>query len=60
MKHAAVDDRTAADARADGEIEEIGQVLRRAPTRLAKCGRIHVGVKTNRHFQSIAHGAARL
>ena len=60
VKNAAVDDRTAADARADGEIKKVGQVLRRAPARLAERGSVHVGVKTNRHAQSIAHRARQI
>ena len=60
MKNAAVDDRAAADARADGEIKKVGQVLRRAPAGLAQRGRVHVGVKTNRHAQRIAHRARQI
>ena len=60
MKNAAVDDRAAADAGANGEIKKVGQILGRAPARLAECGGVHVGVKTNRNAQSIAHRARQI
>ena len=60
VKNAAVDDRAAADAGANGEIKKVGQVLGRAPAGLAERGGVDVGIKTNWHAQSIAHCARQI
>ena len=60
VKNPAINDRAAADARADGEIKEVGQILRRPPACFAQRGSIDVGVKTNRHAQRSRTVPARL
>jgi len=60
MKNAAIDDRAAANARANGEVNEVSQILGRAPARLAERSGVHVGVKPNWHAQSITHCAREI
>src|SRR5450432_468977 len=60
MENAAIDDGAAADASANSEIDEVSQVLGRSPAGLAERGRVHIGVKTNRHRESIPNCARQI
>ena len=60
VKHTSINNGASADARAHRQVNEIGEILRRSPTRLAERSSVDVGVETDRHFESIAHGAGKI